>query len=382
MPDKRDYYEVLGVSKTATDAELKKAYRQLAKKYHPDMNPGDTEAEHKFKEASEAYEVLSNSDKRAKYDQFGHSAFGNGAGGQGGFGGFDFDMGDIFGDIFGDFFGGGNSRRRQNAPMRGENIRTILNLKFEEAVFGVEKEISINSKEECDTCHGSGAKPGTHPETCTQCGGVGQVRYNQQSLFGTVTSVRTCNVCHGSGKVIKDKCNDCHGSGHISRNKKIEVSIPAGIDHGQSIRIRDKGEPGINGGGRGDLLVTVSVEAHPDFEREGQDIYSVLPVSITQAALGAQLKVKTIDGMEEQIIKPGTQSHTQIKLKGKGVPHVRNKDIRGDHYVTLVVEVPTKLTEEQRKALKHYAELCGEEVIEHKKGFFEKVKDGIKDAIN
>ncbi|TCT16875.1 molecular chaperone DnaJ [Natranaerovirga pectinivora] len=382
MPDKRDYYEVLGVSKNANDGELKKAYRNLAKQYHPDMNPGDADAEIKFKEASEAYEVLSNQEKRAKYDQFGHAAFGNGAGGQGFHGGFDFDMGDIFGDIFGDFFGGGGGSRRRNAPAKGDNIRKVIHLSFQEAVFGIEKEIEITSQEVCNTCSGSGAKPGTHPETCSQCNGAGQVRVNQQTLFGNITSVRTCHVCHGNGKVIKDKCKDCHGSGYTSKNKKIAINIPAGIDHGQSIRVRDKGEPGINGGPRGDLLVTVSVDKHPVFEREGYNVFSTVPMSFVKAALGADITIKTIDGEENYTIKAGTQTHTQIKLKGKGVPHLNNKNVRGDHYVTLIVEVPTKLDEEERKILKSFAQITGEEIHDHKKGFFEKVKDGIKDAIN
>ncbi|TCK98399.1 molecular chaperone DnaJ [Natranaerovirga hydrolytica] len=378
MPDKRDYYDILGVSKNASDAELKKAYRRVAKQYHPDMNPGDKEAEVKFKEASEAYEVLSDSNKRAQYDQFGHSAFSNGAGGQGFGGGFEFDMGDIFGDIFGDFFGGGGSQRRRNAPTKGANIRKIIHLDFKEAIFGVEKEIEINSQEECNTCSGTGAKPGTHPETCSQCKGAGQVRYNQQTLFGAVTSVKTCNVCQGTGQVIKDKCGTCHGSGYKSERKKIAISIPAGIDHGQSIRVREKGEPGSNGGPRGDLLVTVSVERHPAFQREGYDLYSSKTISFVKAALGADIKIKTIDGEEDYTIKAGTQSHTEIRLKGKGVPHLNNKNIRGDHIVTIKVDVPTKLTEEETKVIRELAQVSGEEVHEGKKKFFDKVKDAMK----
>ena len=258
---KRDYYEVLGVDKNADDAALKKAYRVLAKKYHPDMNPGDAEAEKKFKEASEAYAVLSDPEKRRQYDQFGHAAFDGGAGG-GGFGGFDFnsaDFGDIFGDIFGDFFGGRRSARGNNGPMKGANIRTSVRITFEEAVFGVDKEIELTLKDECKTCHGSGAKAGTTPETCQKCGGKGQVVFTQQSFFGTVRNVQTCPDCNGTGKVIKEKCPDCHGSGYIASRKKIQVSIPAGIDNGQSVRIREKGEPGTNGGPRGDLLVEVIV---------------------------------------------------------------------------------------------------------------------------
>lgn len=384
MPEKRDYYEVLGVSKNATDAELKRAYRNLAKKYHPDMNPGDKDAEHKFKEASEAYEVLSNSDKKARYDQFGHAAFanGDGQGGYGGFSGFEFDMGDIFGDIFGDFFGGGGSRQRSNGPMKGASIKTSIHLSFEEAVFGVEKEIEITLNEHCETCKGTGAKPGTKPETCSQCRGTGQVKFNQQTLFGAVTSVRTCNVCGGSGKIIKEKCKDCQGTGVNRVSKKIIISVPAGIDNGQSIRLREKGEPGINGGTRGDLLVTVYIKNHAKFKRQNYDVFSSVPISFTQAALGSDIEIKTVHGIEIYSIKAGTQTHTQVKLKGKGIPHLRNSEIKGDHYVTFVVEVPTKLTEQQRDLLKEYAKESGEEITEHKKGFFDKVKDSLKDAIN
>ena len=271
---KRDYYEVLGIGKDADEAAIKKAYRVLAKKYHPDMNPGDAEAEKKFKEASEAYAVLSDPEKRQKYDQFGHAAFDGGAGGAGGFGGFDFsgaDFSDIFGDIFGDLFGGGRRGGRSNGPMRGANVRKSIRITFEEAVFGCEKELDLILKDPCETCNGTGAKPGTSPETCPKCGGRGQVVYTSQSFFGTVQNVQTCPNCGGSGKVIKEKCSKCAGSGYIANRKKIKVSIPAGIDNGQSVRIRDKGEPGVNGGPRGDLLVEVNVSAHPSLKR--QDIH-------------------------------------------------------------------------------------------------------------
>ena len=285
MADKRDYYEVLGVDKNADDATLKKAYRKLAKKYHPDVNPGDKEAEAKFKEATEAYSVLSDADKRRQYDQFGHAAFENGGGGgAGGFGGFDFsgaDMGDIFGDIFGDLFGGGGSRRRaNNGPMKGANLRARVNITFEDAVFGCEKELEITLKDECTSCHGSGAKAGTSPVTCPKCNGEGQIVYTQQSMFGMVRNVQVCPDCHGTGKIIKDKCPDCRGTGYISNRKKIKVSIPAGIDNGQSIRIRDKGEPGTNGGPRGDLLVEVNVARHPIFQRQDMNIYSLSLIHI------------------------------------------------------------------------------------------------------
>ena len=353
MAEKRDYYEVLGVSKTASDSEIKSAYRKLAKKYHPDMNPGDKEAEAKFKEASEAYAILSDADKRRQYDQFGHAAFDGGAGGGFDFNGFD--MGDIFGDIFGDFFGGGGrSRSANNGPMKGQNVRVSVHLTFEEACFGTEKEIELNIKEDCAKCHGTGAKPGTQPETCSKCGGKGQVVFTQQSLFGVVRNVQACPDCHGTGKIIKDRCPDCGGSGYISRRKKISVSIPAGIDNGQSIRIRDKGEPGINGGPRGDLLVQVIVGRHPIFQRQDYDIYSTAPITFAQAALGAEVRIKTIDGDVMYTVKPGTQTDTRVRLRGKGVPTTRNKQVRGDHYVTLVVQVPTKMNAEQKELLKAF----------------------------
>ena len=385
---KRDYYEVLGVDRGADEATIKKAYRQLAKKYHPDMNPGDKEAEKKFKEASEAYAVLSDAEKRRQYDQFGHAAFEQGGGGAGGFGGFDFnggDMGDIFGDIFGDLFGGGRSRRANNGPMKGANVRTAVRITFEEAVFGCEKQLDLNLKDECTTCHGTGAKPGTSPETCPKCGGKGQIVYTQQSLFGTVRNVQTCPDCNGSGKIVKEKCADCHGSGYITNRKKIAVTIPAGIDNGQSIRIREKGEPGVNGGPRGDLLVEIQVERHPIFQRQDMNIYSTAPVTFAQAALGGQIHITTVDGDMAYDIKPGTQTDTKIRLKGKGVPSLRNKNIRGDHYVTLVVQVPTKLNEEAKEYLRKYDEAVNGKINDSKqekpkkKSFMEKIKETFED---
>ncbi len=386
--NKRDYYEVLGVDRGADEATIKKAYRQLAKKYHPDMNPGDKEAEKKFKEASEAYAVLSDAEKRRQYDQFGHAAFEQGGGGAGGFGGFDFnggDMGDIFGDIFGDLFGGGRSRRANNGPMKGANVRTAVRITFEEAVFGCEKQLDLNLKDECTTCHGTGAKPGTSPETCPKCGGKGQIIYTQQSLFGMVRNVQTCPDCNGSGKIVKEKCADCHGSGYITNRKKIAVTIPAGIDNGQSIRIREKGEPGVNGGPRGDLLVEVQVERHPIFQRQDMNIYSTAPVTFAQAALGGQIHITTVDGDMAYDIKPGTQTDTKIRLKGKGVPSLRNKNIRGDHYVTLVVQVPTKLNEEAKEYLRKYDEAVNGKINDSKqekpkkKSFMEKIKETFED---
>ena len=392
---KRDYYEVLGVSKDADDAAVKKAYRALAKKYHPDMNPGDAEAEKKFKEASEAYAVLSDAEKRRQYDQFGHAAFEGGAGGAGGFGGFDFngaDFGDIFGDIFGDLFGGGGRRggRANNGSMKGANIRKSIRITFEEAVFGCKKELEVILKDPCTTCGGTGAKPGTSPETCPKCGGKGQVVYTSQSFFGTVQNVQTCPNCGGSGKVIKEKCTSCSGTGYTSSKKKIEVTIPAGIDNGQSVRIREKGEPGTNGGPRGDLLVEVNVSRHPIFQRQDMHIFSTVPISFAQAALGGDVKIQTVDGAVIYNVKPGTKTDTKVRLKGKGVPSLRNSAVRGDHYVTLVIQTPEKLSAEAKEALRRFDELSGNSLHQNdsnpeksekktkRKGFMDKVKEAFE----
>ena len=392
---KRDYYEVLGVSKDADDAAIKKAYRALAKKYHPDMNPGDAEAEKKFKEASEAYAVLSDAEKRRQYDQFGHAAFEGGAGGAGGFGGFDFngaDFGDIFGDIFGDLFGGGGRRggRANNGPMKGANIRKSIRITFEEAVFGCKKELEVILKDPCTTCGGTGAKPGTSPETCPKCGGKGQVVYTSQSFFGTVQNVQTCPNCGGSGKVIKEKCTSCSGTGYTSSKKKIEVTIPAGIDNGQSVRIREKGVPGTNGGPRGDLLVEVNVSRHPIFQRQDMHIFSTVPISFAQAALGGDVKIQTVDGAVIYNVKPGTKTDTKVRLKGKGVPSLRNSAVRGDHYVTLVIQTPEKLSAEAKEALRRFDELSGNSLHQNdsnpeksekktkRKGFMDKVKEAFE----
>ena len=367
---KRDYYEVLGVDKNADENAIKKAYRVLAKKYHPDANPGDAEAEKKFKEASEAYAVLSDPQKKAQYDQYGHAAFEQGGAGWGGAGGFDFnsaDFGDIFGDIFGDLFGGGRSRSRaNNGPMRGANIRAAVHVTFEEAVFGCEKELEISLKDECKTCGGSGAKPGTSKDKCPKCDGKGQVVFTSQSLFGMVRNVQTCPDCQGSGQIIKDKCPDCRGTGYISSRKKIAVTVPAGIDNGQSVRIREKGEPGINGGPRGDLLVQVIVKDHAIFQRQDMNIFSTAPISFAQAALGGDILLDTVDGKVIYEVKPGTQTDTRIRLKGKGVPSLRNKDIRGDQYVTLIVQTPSKLSHEAKELLEKFDSLTGDSLNEAK----------------
>ena len=396
MADKRDYYEVLGVSKTASDDEIKKAFRTLAKKYHPDMHPGDKECEEKFKEAQEAYAVLSDAEKRKQYDQFGHAAFDGTGGGAGGFDFSGMDMGAIFGDLFGDFFGGGSRRKTNDGPMKGSNLRTSVRITFEEAIFGCEKEIEMVLKDECHTCHGTGAKPGTTPETCPKCGGKGKVVFTQQSFFGTVQNVQTCPDCGGSGKIIKDKCPDCRGTGYIASKKKIQVSIPAGIDNGQSVRIREKGEPGINGGPRGDLLVEVVVSRHPTLQRQDMNIYSTAQISFAQAALGGEIRIHTVDGDVLYEVKPGTQTNTRIRLKGKGVPSLRNKSVRGDHYVDLVVQTPTGLSADAKEALRQFDALTGDslnrtgaqdgagssdkqEKPKKKKGFMDKIKESLDD---
>lgn len=391
MAEKRDYYEVLGVPKTATDAEIKKAFRVLAKKYHPDMHPGDKECEEKFKEAQEAYAVLSDADKRRQYDQFGHAAFDGGAGGAGGFDFSGMDMGDIFGDIFGDFFGGGSRRSANNGPMKGANIRLSIRISFEEAVFGCEKELEFNYKEECATCHGTGAKPGTSPETCTKCGGKGKVVYSQQSLFGMVQNVQTCPECNGTGKVVKEKCTSCRGTGYVTKKVRKKVEIPAGIDNGQCVRVRDYGEPGTNGGPRGDLLVEVIVSSNPAFQRQDMNIYSNVSISFAIAALGGDIRIKTVDGDIISSVAPGTQTGTRIRLKGKGVPSLRNKAVRGDHYVTLIVQTPTGLSKDAKEALRQFDALTGDSLNkengadapkaknEKKKGFMGKLKESLDD---
>ncbi len=357
---KRDYYEVLGVDKSATEEEIKKAYRQLAKKYHPDVNPSE-EAAAKFKEASEAYAVLSDASKRQQYDQFGHAAF-DGTGGYGG-GGFDFngaDFSDMFGDIFGDIFGGGRARQNPNGPMKGASIRTSVRISFMESVFGATKTLTLNLKDPCPTCSGTGAKPGTSPKMCPKCGGKGQVVYTQQSFFGTVRNVQTCPGCSGSGKIIEEKCSTCGGSGYTSSRKQIEVSIPAGIRSGMSVRISEKGEPGINGGPRGDLMVEVLVEEDSNYYRQDNDLYTNVTISYAIAALGGSIVIDTVDGKVLYDVKEGTQTGTRVRLKGKGVPSLQNKNIRGDQYVTLTVETPSKLSKEARELLEKFDQLTGD----------------------
>lgn len=354
---KRDYYEVLGVDRNADEATIKKAYRGLAKKYHPDMNPGDAEAEAKFKEASEAYAVLSDPDKKRQYDQYGHAAFDQGAGG----GGFSYDSAD-FGDIFSEIFGfGGRRSSRSNGPMRGADLQVVTRLTFEEAVFGAKKEVEINTKVECECCGGSGAKPGTSPETCPTCKGKGQIPVVTNSFFGQIRSIQTCHDCGGKGKIIREKCTDCRGTGYKTIKKKYEINFPAGIDNNMlAARINGKGEPGTNGGPRGDICVYATVSKHPIFQRNGNDIYSTVSLPFSVAALGGEIFIETVDGKIVYEVKPGTQTDTQVPLRGKGVPVYRKPESRGTHYVTFVVKVPTHLSSEAKDALKKFDSVSGD----------------------
>ncbi len=384
MAEKRDYYEILGVSRDASEAELKKAYRKLAVKYHPDQNPGDNGAVEKFKEISEAYEVLSDPQKKAQYDQFGHAAFSQGGAGSEFYGqGFDMgDLGDIFGSMFG--FGGFGGSTRRNGPRRGNDINVNIQLSFEEAAFGCTKEISVSIYDECETCHGTGAKPGTYAETCPKCNGTGQERVVQQSLFGSVASVRTCSQCHGTGKIIKEPCGTCHGTGKVKKIKKYEVNIPKGIDNGQTIRLANKGEIGENGGGYGDLLVTVYVQADRIFKRKGFDVYCDVPITFVQASLGDEITIKTIDGEQKYTIKPGTQPETVVTLRGVGIPNLRNPKVRGNQIVTLKVKIPTDLSERQKELLRQFYNEApnsqeSKSTSEEKKSFSAKMKDLFKE---
>ena len=361
MAEKRDYYEVLGLSKGASDDEIKKAYRRLAKEHHPDLHPGDKDCEERFKEIGEAYEILSDPDNKARYDQYGHAAFDPNSGFGGGFGGFgDFgDLGDILGNIFGGFGFGGGSTRSRNAPQKGENLRVRLSIAFEEAVFGCPKEITVPRIEDCEDCGGTGCKPGTSPETCPDCGGAGEVRVQQRTPFGVMSSTTACRRCGGSGKLVKDPCPKCGGKGKVRKQRTISVNIPAGIDDGQTISLRGQGHAGVNGGPNGDLLITVSVKAHPLFERDGSSILLEMPISFVQAALGAEVEVPTLDGKVKYTIPEGTQTGTIFRLRGKGVPYL-NGSSRGDQYVTVNIETPKNLNKEQKELLRKFGEATGE----------------------
>lgn len=380
--EKRDYYEVLGVEKTATDDEIKKAYRKMAKKYHPDLNPGDQEAEAKFKEVGEAYAVLSDGEKRSRYDQFGFAGVdpnygaGDGYGGfGGGFGGFDVDLGSIFSDFFG---GGASTGTRRNGPRKGENVRAAVTLTFEEAAFGCEKEVTASRVEKCAKCSGTGSADGSEPVTCTSCGGSGVVRTVRQTPFGAMQQQTTCQKCGGTGKTVKDPCPTCRGKGKVRKNKKIMVKVPAGVDNGQAVRVSGEGSVGSQGGGNGDLLVEVNVLSHAIFEREGSDVICEMPITFVQAALGGELEVPTLDGKVRYNIPEGTQTGTTFRLRNKGIPVVGYQNRRGDQYVTVVVETPKNLSKEQKDILRKFAEADGEESYTKRKSFFEKVKDNFK----
>ena len=372
---KRDYYEVLGVSKGASDDEIKKAYKKLARKYHPDLNPDNKEAEEKFKEANEAYEILSDREKRGRYDQFGHAGVDPnfGAGGGGFDGSFDFgDLGDIFGSFFGGGFGGGR-RSNPNAPQRGESIRLSLILSFEEAAFGCEKAVTVERLEPCPSCQGSGCAEGTTPEVCPDCHGTGTVQVRRQTPMGVFATSSPCTRCGGKGKIIHQPCRECRGAGSVRKRKTIQASIPAGIDNGQTISIRGQGNAGKNGGPAGDLLVTITVRPHEIFRRDGTSVLCEAPITFAQAALGAELEIPTIDGKVKYDIPEGTQSGTVFRLKGKGIPSINGRG-PGDQYVTVYIETPRNLSKEQKEALRKFAETMGDENYEERKGFFGKGK--------
>ncbi len=371
---KRDYYEVLGVSRGASEAEIKKAYRKLAKENHPDLHPGDKEAEARFKEVNEAYEVLSDADKKARYDQYGHAGVDPNFGAGGGFdGSFDFgDLGDIFGSFFGGGFGGGR-RTNPNAPQRGESIRLSLAISFEEAAFGCEKSVTVERMETCDTCHGNGCAPGSTPEVCPECHGTGTVQVRRQTPMGVFATSSPCTRCGGKGKIIHQPCKDCHGTGAVRKRKTIQASIPAGIDNGQTISIRGQGNAGKNGGPAGDLLITITVRPHELFRREGTSVLCEAPITFAQAVLGAELEIPTIDGKVKYELPEGTQSGTTFRLKGKGIPALNGRG-RGDQYVTVYIETPRNLNKEQREALKKFAESMGDSNYEARPKFFKKFK--------
>lgn len=375
MPDKRDYYEVLGVSRTANDDELKKAYRKLAKQYHPDLNPGNKEAEAKFKEANEAYAVLSDAEKRKVYDQFGHAGLdGQGFGGAGG-AGFDIDLEDLFGSFFGGF--GGGSRKR-GGPQRGANLKYRMNLDFMEAAFGVERQITINKDDHCDTCHGTGSRDGSAPEKCPTCQGTGQVSQRQQTIFGAVMTSRPCSACGGKGTIVKDPCPACNGRGRRQKSKSLNVKIPAGVNDGEMLTMRNEGEPGTQGGPYGDLYIEIHIRPHPVFQREGNNTYCEVPITFTQAALGADLDIPTIDGPYNYHIKEGTQPGDSFTIRGKGIPYLNRNNMRGDHMFRVIIEVPKHLNDAQKELLRQFDQTCSDKNYQKRGTFFGKIRELFK----
>ena len=377
MSDKRDYYEVLGVDKSATEEQIKKAYRQAAKKYHPDLHPGDAEAERNFKEAAEAYEVLSDSEKKARYDQFGHAGVDPnfGAGGGYGAGGFDFgDLGDIFGQFFGGGFGGGGRSANPNAPRRGNDVSANVTISFEEAAKGCKKTVKLHRIVSCDDCGGSGAAKGSDVKTCDACRGTGRINITQRTPFGAMQTQRTCDRCGGKGKIVVNPCKSCDGKGRIRKTVEQIVEIPAGIDDGQVINLRGGGDHGINGGPTGDLRIGINVRPHPIFERDGFDVYCEIPITFAQAALGAEITVPTLDGKVKFTIHEGTQPGDEFKLRGKGIQRL-NYSGKGDQYVKVVLEVPKNLSGKQKDLIKEFESISGEQNYKKRKGFFDKIKD-------
>lgn len=379
MADKRDYYEVLGVDKSASASEIKKAYYKLAKKYHPDVNPGDAEAEKKFKEINEAYGVLSDDDKKAKYDQYGHAAFENGGAGGGygaGFEGFG-DFGDIFSSFFGGGFGGGSGQSRRNAPQRGDDVYARITLTFEEAVRGCKKDITYGRVQKCEDCSGTGAKKGTTADTCKKCGGSGQIRVQQRTMLGMMQTMQTCDECRGSGKIIKEPCTNCRGKGYVKISKTVSVTIPAGVDNGNNISLRGMGNEGRNGGPAGDLIIAVTVKPHEVFERDGSDIYCEVPINYWEAVLGDEIEIPTLDGKEKFTIPEGTQTGTTFTLKGKGITRV-NSSYRGNLYIVVKVDVPRNLNAKQKELLHQLAESYGDKVKTKRESFLKKFGDLFK----
>lgn len=380
MADKRDYYEVLGLQKGASEADIKKAFRKMALKYHPDKNPGDKTAEEKFKEVNEAYSILSDPEKKKMYDQFGHAGvdpnagFGGAGGGFGGFGGSYDDIFDMFGNMFGGGFGGFGGRAQRNGPMKGRDLQKAMTITFEEAAFGVKKDIQVNKHVECSTCHGTGAAPGTSKQQCPKCGGSGQIHTTQRTPFGQFSNVSTCDRCGGTGEIIETPCPDCNGSGHIRKNVKINVNIPAGVDNDSIIPLRGQGEPGVNGGPAGDLYIVISVKPHKMFKRKGSDLQLEIPISFEQAALGAEIIVPTLEEKIKYKVPAGTQPGTKFRIKGKGVTNVRNGR-KGDLYIKVNLEVPTKLNAEQKKAVEDMGKKLDEKCYKGKSRFKDMIKE-------